>query len=318
MNRVVAATLVGLTLALGSVPGPASAADQPIIIGVPPWQGAEIKSAVVAEILRGAGYPVEITRAAAPLIFQEMAAGRVDVNLSAWVPGQEAAFGPHVDAGRIEILGENLAGARTGLAVPAAMAEAGIRSLEDLADADGLERTVHCIEPGSGAHTVLEEAIEADLYGLGAWSMVAASTEAMLAQVSRAQRRDEPVVFCAWSPHWMNVRFDLHYLDDPLDHWGGPGRTKVHTLARSGFRDDHPQVVAFLERFRVDAAVQSAWIDAYARREMPAETVARAWLREHPERLRGWLEGVEAATGGDAFPALDKALKPRHDPPEDS
>ena len=28
----------------------------------------------------------------------------------------------------------------------------------------------------------------------------------------------------AWAPHWMNIAFELRYLDDPLSHWGGaPG-----------------------------------------------------------------------------------------------
>lgn len=263
--------------------------DEPVRIGVPPWQGAEVKSAVVAEILRRAGYQVELSSAAAPLVFQELAQGRLEFNLSAWVPGQDEAFGPHVEAGRIVVIGENLTGASTGLAIPAALAPDGLDSLEDLDRyADDLQQTVFCIEPGSGAMAVLEQARDEDIYGLQDWRALASSTEGMLTQVRRSIRRGNPLVFCAWRPHWMNVAFDLHYLDDPLEHWGGPDGTRVYTLGRHDLADDYPALVAFLERFRVNAAVQSDWIHAYAVEERRPEEIARAWIDAHADQVDAW------------------------------
>lgn len=260
-----------------------------IKIGVPPWQGAEVKSAVVTTILEQAGYQVETVSAAASLIFQELAAGRLDFNLSAWVPGQEGAFGQHVDAGNIVILGENLTGAATGLAIPANLADSRLYSLEDLAEnPDLFDRTIHCIEPGSGADAVVQKAIERDLYGLAAWRVIASSTEAMLTQVRRSISRSEPIVFCAWRPHWMNIAFDLRYLDDPLGHWGGAGDTRVYTLARRGLQSDHPRLAAFLKNFRIDAATQSAWIHAYAQQERDLEDIAREWIDAQAEQIEQW------------------------------
>ena len=34
----------------------------------------------------------------------------------------------------------------------------------------------------------------------------------MLAQVERALRNKKPIVFLAWEPHPMNMRFDIKYL----------------------------------------------------------------------------------------------------------
>ena len=267
---------------------------EPVRIGVPPWQGAEVKSAVVAEILRQAGYEVEISSAAAPLVFQELAQGRLDFNLSAWVPGQDGAFGPHVEAGRIVIVGENLTGAATSLAVPEQLAPEGLRSLQDLAaHADEFGRTVFCIEPGSGAMAVLDEAVDQDLYNLGDWRALASSTEGMLTQVRRSIRRGEAVVFCAWRPHWMNIAFDIRYLDDPIGHWGGAGGTRVLTLARHDLADDHPALVEFLQRFQVDAATQSDWIHAYAQENRTLETIAGEWIDSNAETVREWWQGAD-------------------------
>ncbi|NBD96168.1 MAG: hypothetical protein GVY11_06815 [Gammaproteobacteria bacterium] len=269
----------------------ASERADPVRIGVPPWQGAEVKSAVVAEILRQAGYEVEITSAAAPLVFQELAQGRLDFNLSAWVPGQDGAFGPHVEAGRIVVVGENLTGASTGLAVPEVLAPEGLRSLDDLADhAEELGRIIYCIEPGSGAMAVLDQAVDQDLYGLGEWRALASSTEGMLSQVQRSIRRGEPMLFCAWQPHWMNIAFDIRYLDDPLGHWGGAGDTRVLTLARHDLAADRPELLGFLERFRIDASTQSDWIHAYARDGQSLDAIARQWIDGNGGTIRGWWQ----------------------------
>ena len=302
MMRWLLAALLGLSLT-------ASAGQPTVRLGVPPWQGAEAKSAVVAEILRATGYEVEIVSAAAVLIFQSLARGEVDANLSAWVPGQEEAFGLRVERGDIVILGENLRGARTGLAVPPAARRSGLASMEDLeAFASELDSTIFCIEPGSGASAVAEAAIAKDLYGLGDWRVVPSSTEAMLTHVARAVRRDRLTVFCAWAPHWMNEAFDLAYLDDPAGHWGGPGATQVLTLARAGLDQDLPQLVEFLRRFQVDAESQSRWIYAYAREEQPLERVARRWIAANAQTVQGWLAGLQTPAGEDAVDALEQAI----------
>lgn len=292
-----------LLLALSS----GAAADQSTIrLGVPPWQGAEAKSAVVSEILQATGFDVETVSAAAVLIFHGLARGELDVNLSAWVPGQEEAFGPRVELGEIVILGENLRGARTGLAVPASVYRSGLESVADLDRfAAELDSTIYCIEPGSGANTVAEAAIRDDLYGLGEWRVLPSSTQAMLTHVGRAIRRDHPTVFCAWAPHWMNEAFDLHYLHDPAGHLGGPGDTQVLTLARRGLPEDAPNVTEFFRRFQVDAEVQSQWVYAYAQEERPLEQMAREWIRANLEIVTPWLAGLQTSTGADAVEALE-------------
>ena len=285
----------------------ASAEPPKVRLGVPPWQGAEAKSAVVAEILQATGYEVETVSAAAVLIFQGLGRGELDVNLSAWVPGQEEAFGPRVDSAEINILGENLRGARTGLAVPISLYQDGLRSMSDLARfAKEMDSTIYCIKPGSGANAVAESAIRDDLYGLGGWRVLPSSTQAMLTHVGRAIRRDRATVFCAWAPHWMNEAFDLHYLDDPADHWGGPGATQVLTLAWSGLPEDAPELTEFFRRFQVDAETQSQWVHAYAREDGALEQVAREWIQANLDLVAPWLAGLQTPAGDDAVRVLSE------------
>ncbi|NBD95749.1 MAG: hypothetical protein GVY11_04645 [Gammaproteobacteria bacterium] len=291
MTKRIAWRLALLILGVTVAWSPAMAERDVVRIGVPPWQGAEVKTAVVAEILERAGYAVETTSAAAPLIFQELAAGRLDANLSAWVPGQDDAFMPLVERGEIVIAGENLDGAETGLAVPARLFAEGIRSIEDLSGhASCFDRIVHCIEPGSGANRVAGSAIEEDLYGLGDWRVLPSSTQAMLAELQRSIRRQQAIVFCAWRPHWMNVAYEIRYLDDPLNHWGGEGRTRVYTLVRQDLAEERLALMRFFERFRVTAETQSRWIYDYARSGRKAEAVAREWVDANPDRVAVWID----------------------------
>lgn len=305
MRAIAIATAIATGLVAGLLaPGSVAQAEERIVrLGVPPWQGAQIKSAVVTELLERLGWTVEWTEAAAPLIFQELANGRLDANLSAWVPGQDTAFQPLVDAGRIAVLGENLDGALTGLATPAATAPGSLTTLTHIDRfRDAFDGRLYCIEPGSGGHTVAKAAIDQDLYGLGDWTLVSSSTQGMLAQVGRAIKRGEPMLFCGWSPHWMNVAFELRYLDDPKQHWGGrPGGTRVLTLARTGLAEDAPDLATLLSRIRVDALVQSEWIHQYARLERDRDAVAREWLDNNSELVSTWLDGLKGADGNPAI-----------------
>jgi len=304
MHRSLIVTILLATLALPST----GQADDRLVIGVPPWDGAQAKTAVVSEILQAMGYSVEILEASAPMVFQAMARGEVDINLSAWKPGQDEAFQPLVDAGDIRILGENLSGAWTGLAVPEAVYQAGLDSKARLTEfADRLDSTIQCIEPGSGAVAVTEAAIENDHYGLSDWNLMTTSTAGMLSQVGRSIDRDEWVVFCGWSPHWMNLRYEMRFLEDPENHWGNEGNgTRVYTLVRKGFSEDFPDVAKFLGRFHVESEVQSYWIKEYAYRDRSLEEMAVQWITDHPEIVGQWLEGLQTRDGHEAVEAVGR------------
>jgi glycine betaine/proline transport system substrate-binding protein len=74
------------------------------------------------------------------------------------------------------------------------------------------------IEPSSVVMEIVsEEVIPA--YGLDQ-KLVEASTDGMLAEIENRYDSREDFAFVAWSPHWMNQRYDLRYLEDPKDAFG--------------------------------------------------------------------------------------------------
>lgn len=310
-NRMIVGT--GLAVVLAAVlQVPVAVAESKkdnVTMGVPAWPGVEIKSAVVQQILEPLGYEVAVEKASAPIIYRGLADGSVDINMSAWSPGQRSSFGPYVEEGKVLELAENLRGATAGFAVPDFVYEAGLQSDTQITEyAEKFDRTVYCIDPGSGANEVVKKAIENDIYGMGDWEIVASSTSGMLAQVKKEIRDEGWVMFCGWRPHWMNVIHDMKYLEDPEDLWGpNGGESRVYTLATDEFPNVNPELTTFFKRFQVDSSVQSEWIYQYAYKEREAEAVAQEWIAGNMDTVEPWLEGVATANGDDAVQALRDA-----------
>lgn len=298
------------TSLLAVASGSAAASDQQdVILGVPPWGGVEVKSQVVTKILEPLGFNVEQTSAGAPIVYEGLGKGDIHVNMSAWAPGQAPTFMPHVEAGDVVRLGENLEGAVAGFAVPQYVYDSGITHARDLQEnAERFDSTVFCIDTGSGANSVVNEAIDNDVYGLGDWSIVPSSTAGMLSRVGRAVNDEEPIVFCGWRPHWMNVRYDMRYLQDPEDLWGpNGGESTVYTLATDSFQETHPHLTTFFERFVIDAQVQSQWLFETGQQDRSLDTVATEWIAANLDTIEPWVEGLETPNGQDPMTALREA-----------
>ena len=77
---------------------------------------------------------------------------------------------------------------------------------------------------------------------------VESSTAGMLAEVEDRYSSGEDFAFIAWSPHWMNQRYNLRLLDDPEDALGDlndPAR--MMTIVNEDLPDDDPVAYAFMK-----------------------------------------------------------------------
>ena len=125
-SRLLAALLV-LALSI-----PAFAKAEPIRFGVPPWPGVTVKTEVVCQILEAMGHETTQLEVGPPIIYKGLTTGEVDAYVAAWLPQQTEMFAPLKAAGEIEVVATNLDEARTGLAVPVYVFDAGVTSIADL------------------------------------------------------------------------------------------------------------------------------------------------------------------------------------------
>ncbi|SFT85077.1 ABC transporter substrate-binding protein [Halomonas saccharevitans] len=291
-----------LAAALGAVALPGLAQAEEVRFATPPWPGATVKTEVASQLLERLGYATSVKEASTAIILEGLVGGDIDVDMALWRPSQGGMLDPRLESGELVEVVHNIQGARFKLAVPGHVWDAGVRSMADLAEhADRFDHSLYGIEPGNVGNEIMQDAIDDDAYGLSDWRVVASSVTGMLSQLEANMDGERWTAFLGWEPHWMNVVYDVHYLEDPEGLWGDA--SSVSTVASAAFVERAPNVAAFLEQMVVPIEVQNAWVHAFSREERPLEAVAGDWLDANPERVGEWLEGVSAADG--ATPALE-------------
>ncbi|HEX6358051.1 ABC transporter substrate-binding protein [Actinophytocola sp.] len=312
-NRIIAAIAATALLGACSSTPPESFAsadggDHVVRLVQQPWEDLIVENQIVSDILGALGYQTQIKDLSVPLGAQALATGQADAYLGNWWPSQESTYKKYLDSGDVRVLGSMVTGTRYAPAVPDYVAQRyNIRSLADLS-AHGADfgQKILGIEPGTPGNQYILDAIQKDVYGLGTWQLVESSTPAMLAEVDRLTATRQPVVFLAWSPHWMNVKWKLVYLEDPQHIWPGAGEIRV--LTRKALADDDPNVTRFLSQIKVDTDTASTWIDQYGQQKMPAEEIAKDWLRTNQDVVATWLDGVKSVDGEAAAAVVKSKL----------
>jgi len=219
--------------------------------------------------------------------YRRVASGELDAFQDVWLPNQEALLdGVAGDVEHLDpwFLGET----KQGMAVPAYM---DARSIDQLNETDA--QFIFGIEPSSVMmQEVGEEVVPA--YGLEQ-KLVEAPTAGMLAEVERLYATREPFVFLAWSPHWMNQRYDIRYLKDPKDAMGPTNDpAKCSTIVRGDLRQEDPVAYAFMDALALTEE-QIDGLEYAINKEDDPLTGARRWASENREVVRPWIEAARNA-----------------------
>jgi glycine betaine/proline transport system substrate-binding protein len=219
--------------------------------------------------------------------YRDVASGEVDAFQDVWLPNQKALLDQVAeDVEHLEpwFLGKT----KQGMAVPAYM---DVRSIDQLNDTDA--KFIFGIEPSSVMmHWVGGEVIPA--YGLKQ-KLVAAPTAGMLDEVERLYTFRDEFVFLAWSPHWMNQKFDIKYLEDPKDAMGPTNDpAECSTIVRGGLREEDPVAYAFIDALELSEEQINDLESVINDEDDPLEG-ARRWASENREVVRPWIEAARNA-----------------------
>ena len=273
------------------------------------WTDVTATTALVSLMLKDLGYRPQITVLSVPVTYASMKHGDIDVFLGNWMPSMEGDRRAYVEDGSVDVLGPNLTGARYTLAVPEYTYAAGLRSFADIERFGGaLGYSIYGIEPGNDGNRLVLGMLHQNLFGLGNFKLIESSEQGMLAQVERAFRSHAPIVFLAWDPHPMNLRFQLRYLSGG-DAVFGPnfGGAAVYTNTRAGFAQECPNVGRLLRNLHFTTRGESELMSAILERHEAPEAAAAAWMRAHPGTVGTWLTGVYALDGRPGLEALRSA-----------
>ncbi len=305
LKTVITASLLALSASLYAQAEDAKCAS--VSLADPGWSDIAVTNGIASLLLDGLGYKPQTRTLAVPIIFAGLQKGQVDVFLGNWMPAGQHDYERYVATGQIDKVVENLGGTEYTLAVPTYAYEAGVKDFNDLAKfADRFGKKIYGIGSGSPANDYIRQMIAGDEFGLGDWQLVESSEQAMLVQVGRAVKRDAFVVFLGWTPHPMNLQFDMRYLKGGEKFFGSTG--SVNTLARKGFVAECPNVGKLLTNLKFTQEMENTIMDDVLNRKVANTTAIKNWIKANPQVLEGWLEGVKARDGGDGLAAVKAKL----------
>nr|WP_278388277.1 glycine betaine ABC transporter substrate-binding protein [Pseudomonas oryzihabitans] len=273
---------IGLGVALTSAMSLAQAAKPEITIGyVDGWADSVATTHTAAEVIRqNLGYEVKLMPVAAGIMWQGVARGKLDAMLSAWLPVTHGAYYEKMKDQVVD-LNVNTPDAKIGLIVPEYVKANSIADLQaQKADFGG---RIVGIDAGAGVMLKADQAIKD--YGLD-YKLVASSGSGMIAELTRAEKDQKPVVVTGWVPHWMFAKWKLKFLEDPKGVFGGSEH--VDTVANPALEAKAKPVWDFLKKFAWQPGEVNEVMLAVEEGKKPEEA-AKAWITAHPDRVKSWL-----------------------------
>ncbi len=250
-------------------------------IGYVEWACATAQSYLVKNVITEVmGHEASLTSLGAGVMWQSVGTGDIDFFVCAWLPGTHADYYSELEGDMVD-LGPNYEGARIGLVVPTYV---DIDSIADLADyADEFDVRIVGIDAGAGIMAAAAEAIE--VYGLD-FELLDSSDAAMTAELSSAIDNEEWIVVTGWAPHWKFADWDLKFLDDPEEVFGGA--ETINTITRLDFADDNPEIQAFLDNFFMTPEQLGELIGMMNEYDDNDEA-AQAWIDANMDIVNDWL-----------------------------
>jgi glycine betaine/proline transport system substrate-binding protein len=274
------------------------------------WTDITATTAATTTVLEAMGYETDVKVLSVPVTYASLKNKDIDVFLGNWMPTMEGDIAKYRDEGSVETVGVNLYGAKYTLAVPQYAYDAGLKSFADIAKfKDKLDGKIYGIEPGNDGNRLILDMIEKDAFGLKGFDVVESSEQGMLAQVARAVKKEEPVVFLGWEPHPMNANFEMAYLAGGDDFFGPDlGGASVLTNVRAGYGTECPNVGRLLDNLMFSLRMENEIMGAILNDNEEPKDAARAWLKANAGILDAWLSGVTTVDGKAALPAVRKSL----------
>ncbi len=275
------------------------------------WTDITATTATASVILKSLGYETDVKILSVPVTYTSLKNKDIDVFLGNWMPTMEGDIKAYRDDKSVETIRENLTGAKYTLATNAKGAELGIKDFKDIAaHSDDLSGKIYGIEPGNDGNRLILGMVEKDSFGLKSFDVVESSEQGMLAQVARAEKSGDPIVFLGWEPHPMNSNFKLTYLTGGDDVFGpNLGGATIYTNARAGYVQECPNVGTFLKNLSFTLPMENEIMGKILNDGAEGEVAATEWLKANPSVIEPWLAGVKTKDGSaDALPAAKKAL----------
>jgi glycine betaine/proline transport system substrate-binding protein len=110
----------------------------------------------------------------------------------------------------------------------------------------------------------------------------------MLAELSAALDAGENIAVTLWRPHWAYDEFPIRDLADPEGTLGDS--ESIHSIARTGFEDDFPQLTEWIQNFEMSSELLYELENVmFNVDEVPSDftAVVEQWIADNQEYVDG-------------------------------
>ncbi|SNY96701.1 glycine betaine ABC transporter substrate-binding protein [Halomonas sp. hl-4] len=264
--------------------------DKSLVIGTNNW-AENIAVANMWKIIleEEHGYDIELSDVSKSALYSGLANDDFDLSLEIWLPNTDASFlEPHED--EIDVHDVWYEGTKLGLVVPDYVEIDTIQELGENAEDYEYQGspTILGIDSGSAIAGSTDEVIEAYELSL---DQTNSSEPAMMAALSDAYEREEPIVVTLWSPHWAFAEYDLKYLEDAEGVYGESD--DIHWMSRKDFGDDDPWLTSVLNDWHMDDDTLGGLMAEIEQTGDPVEG-AKTWIDENRDLIDEWLAAGDA------------------------
>lgn len=304
--------------ALAFAPAPAMAAPEstdPIKLTLHDWTGQLITTQLMAEVLKKAGYNVELVTADYLAQFAGLETGDLTVAMEIWATTGQEALDAAVATGKVENFGETGMQAKEEWWYPLYMKEKcpGLPNWEALLDAA-------CAEAFSTAETAPkgrylggpvtwggfdEERVSA--LGLPFEVVHAGTDAALFAELESAYQRQAPVLLWIYAPHWAVAKYEGEWVNFPeyspecySDPSVGINPNEAYDCGKphgaiwkagwAGMKDKWPGAYKAVKAFTIDNAEMGQMITEVDLNGKSVQEVADAWMAANEARWSAWIQ----------------------------
>ncbi|MFC0524915.1 glycine betaine ABC transporter substrate-binding protein [Pontibacillus salicampi] len=263
--------------------GDSEEGSKELVIGQINWAENIAVTNMWKVILEDKGYSVEFNNLNMGTTMRALETGDLDASLEIWLPVQDANYLEKYqdtvnfsDATWYDT-------AKVGLVVPAYLEE--VNSVEDLKEhKEKFEGEIVGFDPGAGTMEVTEQLIKD--YELD-YELLSSSESAMITEIGEAIENEEPIVAPLWSPHWVFSKYDLKFLEDPQNTFGGV--EKIHHATKQGFADEYPDVSEWFKNWKMNDDQIGQLIEYVQDAEEPING-AEKWVEENQDVIDEWVK----------------------------
>ncbi|SEB09455.1 glycine betaine/proline transport system substrate-binding protein [Thalassobacillus cyri] len=157
-----------------------------------------------------------------------------------------------------------------------------------------MDYTITGIEAGAGVVSSAQSAVE-EYDSLNGWEVSTSSSGAMAQELTSAYENEEPIVVTGWTPHWKFAKFELKYLEDPKEVFGG--EEEIKTMVRKGLEEDMPNAHKILDQFEWETGDMEKVMLEISEEGSSPEEAAKNWVESNSDKVEAWTKGAEKVDG---------------------